>query len=175
MFTNPLFGGGLGSALLRVNNLPSGQNLQILANAQNVVRLNPNNGVNGGRFQLANSSGNFGTPGGNGTYKFRIITFHSTPTSTNSGEYGLQQGFNSGGSGGFQTAGSNSLDNTASQMLSRETADSGAQFQNINKVFTVVIPAGGDFGTGDAFRFQGLGDVSSLTPFNFKIEILSRP
>ena len=61
-------------------------------------------------------------------------------------------------------------------MLSRETADSGAQFQNINKVFTVTISSNADgFGTGDSFRFQGLGDVSSLTPFNFKIEILSRP
>ena len=174
MYTYPLFGGGLGSALLRVSNLPSNQNLQILANAQNVVRLNPNNGTNGGGFQLANSNGNFGTAGE--TFKFRIITFHSTPTSTNSGEYGLQKGFvSSGASGAFVGAGSSSLDNTASQMLSRETADSGAQFPNINKVFTVVITSGGDFGTGDSFRFQGLGDVSSLTPFNFKIEILSRP
>ena len=175
MFTNPLFGGGLGSALLRVNNLPSGQNLQILANAQNVVRLNPNNGVNGGGFQLANSNGNFGTTGE--TFKFRIITFHSTPTSTNSGEYGLQKGTPAAGaSGGFRLGGDVSGDNTASQMLSRETADSGAQFQNINKVFTVTIPSNADgFGTGDSFRFQGLGDVSGLTPFNFKIEILSRP
>ena len=175
MYTYPLFGGGLGSALLRVNNLPSNQNLQILANAQNVVRLNPNNGVNGGGFQLANSNGNFGTD--NETFRFRIITFHSTPTSTNSGEYGLQKGIVSGGaSGGFVTGGGASLDTTASGMLSRETADSGAQFQNINKVFTVTILSGDDgFGVGNSFRFQGLGDVSSLTPFNFKIEILSRP
>ena len=175
MFTNPLFGGGLGSALLGVNNVPSNQNLQILANAQNVVRLNPNNGVNGGGFQLANSSGNFGTSGE--TFRFRIITFHSTPTSTNSGEYGLQKGIvSSGGSGGFVTGGGASLDNTASAMLSRETADSGAQFPNINKVFTVTPLSNDDgFGTGDSFRFQGLGDVSGLTPFNFKIEILSRP
>lgn len=173
MFTNPLFGGGLGSALLRVSNLPSNQNLQILANAQNVVRLDPNNGVNGGGFQLANSSGQFGQ---NGTYKFRIITFHSSPTSTNSGTYGLQQGIVSGGaSGAFVDGGGSSLDGSTSQMLSQETADSGAQFPNINKLFTIIIPSGGAGGSGDAFRFQGVGDVSALTPFNFKIEIISRP
>ena len=72
MYTYPLFGGGLGSALLRVSNLPSNQNLQILANAQNVVRLNPLNGANGGGFQLANSNGNFGTTGE--TFRFRIGT-----------------------------------------------------------------------------------------------------
>ena len=178
MYTYPLFGGGLGSALLRVNNMPKGQNTEILANAQNIVRLNPNNNANGGAFQLGTANGVFGSTGlgqgAAGTYKFRIITFHSEPTSTNSGTYGLQQGFISSG-GGFVTGGSANLDNNLSQMLFTESVDSGAQFPNINRVVTAVIPSGGDGGTGDSFRFHGLGDVSSLTPFNFKIEILSRP
>lgn len=173
MFTNPLFGGGLGSALLRVSNMPSNQNLQILANAQGIVRLNPNNGVNGGGFQLANSSGAFAQ---NGTYKFRIITFHSEPTSSDSGEYGLQQGIvASGSSGAFQDGGGSSLDGTTSQMLFRITADSGAQLVNANQLVTAILPSGGDGGSGDSFRFQGLGDVSGMTPFNFKIEMISRP
>lgn len=172
MFTNPLFGGGLGSALLRVNNMPKGENTEILSNAQNIVRLNPLNGANGGGFQLANSSGNFGQ---NGTFKFRIITFHSQPTSTNSGTYGLQQGLNSGGSGAFVDGGSQNLDTNLSQMLFTESVDSGAQFPNINRLVTAIVPSGGVGGTGDSFRFHGLGDVSSLTPFDFKIEILSRP
>ena len=172
MFTNPLFGGGLGSALLRVNNMPKGENTEILTNAQNIVRLNPNNGANGGGFQLANSSGNFGQ---NGTFKFRIITFHSEPTSTNAGAYGLQQGFNSGGSGAFQDGGGGGLDTTLTQMLFTESVDSGAQLPNINRLVTAIVPSGGDGGSGDSFRFHGLGDVSVLTPFDFKIEMISRP
>jgi hypothetical protein len=173
MFTNPLFGGGIASATLRANNLPSNQNIQILANPTNAVRLNPNNGANGGGFQLANSSGLFAQ---NGTYKFRVITYHSLPTSTNSGEFGLQQGFvSSGASGAFQDGGGGSLDGTASQALFTITADSGAQFPNANQLVTAILPSGGVGGSGDSFRWYGLGDVSVLTPFDFKIEIISRP